>query len=304
MSKNDNANIDIERHQCELATLFIGPAAQLGKFDEMLAKEDLSRYARYEIWLDSADARRLLVHSSTPSRLLEQPLFLAADVKDASDNAIVSVRLKFRPTAKHCRRSVLNPARHRCAICLASFGCNDGREKNEEKQCCKQYCPRESNLQIKRNARQTIDHFSRVAFYSEGDGKAYPQHAIVKEPEEPGKSLLKEADALDHADAYRDPAETHVPFQIFTSDRPALVPRAAAPMHRNKNYTAFGVPINQHACARDDCVEDHVDVNKRQQAGFFERHYPAQATRQELFVTTSVQKGVDKRQLAALQASF
>lgn len=294
----------VEHRQCPAAQWYL---FRLSDFDKLVSKlettsHDLSLFSNFDLKIDTAEWSSVSPRYATISEAIDSidEISTAADASKVNE-AMISLRLYYRPSVITCNSSVLNRAKHSCKVCKHDFLENSQQPELCEPRC---YCPQESNLDIKNNAKQTIQYFSELAMYSEGDGKAFAQHTIVKPADEPGKSLLKEAIASER-DAYRDPAETRVPFQTFTVDRPALVPRAAAPTTRGRRFIVHGASVGQYGFAPRDCLEDAYDIEHRQQGGFYNRHYPTERlSRQDYFENISLQKGVEKQTIVANQQRF
>ena len=300
--------MDVERQECVRGVWYI---SKLEHADQLFyaAAQESKTFVGYELKLDGVGFSVVSKRHGT----LQEAFREASDILNFNDeSALLSLRMFFSLAKPQCRTRALNVARHDCKICNHSYSkrCLD-RCEYIDPETVQFSCY--TNSQIAHNARQSQDHFSRLAQYREGDGTIYAATAIQKIPDPAGQSLLKQAMRVERGlNPNQIPKEERFrqSFKVFSTDRYALIPPNARADRQPENYRwPWGQKNNRlnlrQADARPfDCVEDQSDIDARQDAGFINAHFSGKPTKEEYFSAIAAQNGVDKFSIvAALQSS-
>ena len=291
----------MERFECPRAVWYITKLVDAQQLFNVASQEN-GNFVGVELKLDEKNW-------SVASKRYNSLIDAAADAGSIlnspernSGESLLSLRMFYSLSKPKCRTNALNLARHECKACNFSF-------KERCAQPCAYVDPNDvqfscyTNAQIAQNAKQTQDHFSRLAHYRQGDGTFIPVTAIQKIPDAPGQSLLKQALRVENGQP-----PTQLPnldvlrprFTVFNDRHYALIPpNARADRVPEKHRWPWGRQNNRLNLRQDnerphDCIEDQFDVDIRQNGSWIDQHFSGQATREQFFLDIAVEKGVSK----------
>lgn len=280
----------VEEHECPKCVRLLTYAVEIDRLLERFRRDaQLYReFKEFQVHVDTDNTHSESVRYESAEDFIGQLERLAAAQQETTrlysaveeaqrPSAIISVRLYRSRSDAQCRMSFLNTASHRCDVCCAEYRRPTACSRLFVQPFSSLRFGRTSNLQMRANSQALQTHMSKLGAMSDGDGTFYPVSSVVKERDEPGQSLLKQAIRVargEPADGSRE-QQTQVPFQTFTTDRPALVPRGAAPRNASsKRLVVNGVDLAQHAYRPLQCRQDEFDIEARQNGSWYDQHFP------------------------------
>ena len=301
-------NMEIERNECPRAVWYISKLEDANDlFINAAAETRKEQFVGFELKLDDSDWSVASKRFGTLQEAAQEAGSILNYSEKNTESTLLSLRMFFSLSKPRCRTNALNVARHECKVCSHDF-------KDRCAEPCSYIDPNNlqfscyTNAEIAHNARQTQDHFSRLAQYHQGDGTFFPVTAIQKIPDPAGQSLLKQALRV-----AKGLSPTEIPkeelmksrFTVFNEQHYALIPPNARADRQPEPYRwPWGrqnnrLNLRQRNARPFDCVEDEIDIEARQEGSFFDVHFSGNPTREEYFLDIAAQKGINKFQVVA-----